>query len=406
MKISEKPVFSVSEITEYIKCRMEQDDILCNVCVCGEISNYKLHTSGHHYMTLKDTDAVINAVMFRSSASRLKFELSAGMSVIAKGRISLFPKSGQYQLYIDSIMPNGAGALQLAFEQLSRRLEAEGLFDREKKKPIPKYPERIALVTSPTGAAVRDMIKILTKRFCAAEIIVCPVTVQGDEAAKSISSMIEYINKHMLADVIIAGRGGGSIEDLWAFNEEITARAIYKSKIPVISGVGHEPDLTISDLTADVRASTPSNAAEIAVPDSLGLLSLMGKYRLAAESLIIEKIANLRERLLSLSSRKVLSSPSVILDNRKMILSFEEQRLTAAINGILHGFRHKFIQAAAKIEAMSPLTVLSRGYSIASGIDGTIIKNAADVKNGDIINLRLCKGEISCMVTSADSTKE
>ncbi|NLD87210.1 MAG: exodeoxyribonuclease VII large subunit, partial [Clostridiales bacterium] len=268
-------IFTVTELNSYIKDIFDKNDTLSDVFVKGEISNYKLHSSGNHYLTIKDEGGVLNAIMFRGYASKLLFNLENGMKIIAHGRTSVFIKGGQYQLIIDSIIPDGIGALYVAYEQLKEKLYKEGLFDKSKKKPIPRFPSRIAIVTSPTGAAIQDMLRILRRRYPLARIRICPVRVQGEEAPAEICEAISFINSYRLADVIIAGRGGGSIEDLWAFNSEDVARAIYASEIPVISAVGHEPDETISDYVADLRAATPSNAAELVVPDCSELHDLI-----------------------------------------------------------------------------------------------------------------------------------
>ena len=292
---------SVTQLTGYIKLLLDRDEILSQTCVRGELSNYKIHSSGHHYFTLKDEGAVISCVLFRSDAMRLRFRPESGMKVILTGRVSLFPRSGQYQLYVSHMQPDGAGDLAVAFEQLKQKLQAQGLFDAAHKKPLPRYPERVALVTSPTGAAVRDMIRILGRRWPLASVLVCPVRVQGEGAAEEIAAMLELVDAAELADVIITGRGGGSLEDLWAFNEEIVARAIYRCKTPVISAVGHEPDVTIADFAADVRAATPSNGAELAVCDRTELRALLEQQARRMEKAQERRLELLRQRLRRLS---------------------------------------------------------------------------------------------------------
>lgn len=387
-------IFSVSEITEYIKMTFDADPMFDSVCICGEISNYKLHSSGHHYMSLKDDNSVINAVMFKSNAAGLKIRLSSGMKIIASGRISVFPKNGQYQLYINKIVPDGIGELYLAFEQLKGKLLAEGLFDEQHKKPLPKYPAKIALVTSAAGAAVHDMIEIITARFPATQIIVCPVTVQGENAAKSISDMIKYVNKHKLCDVIITGRGGGSVEDLWAFNEPEVAYAIHDSKIPVISAVGHEPDFTIADFVADRRAATPSNAAEIVVPDVKDVKFKLENYRLFFNKAITDKIKLQKNKLNN--AFRIISSKTAIPDKKRMNLSLLTQKIQSQANMIFSHRKQNFLGTVAKIEAMSPLKVLSRGYSICSKENGEVIRRSSQLQKGEIFNVRLGEGSVSC----------
>ena len=318
---------SVTQLTQYIKLLLDRDEILSQACVRGELSNFKAHSSGHLYFTLKDEGAVISCVMFRSDAMKLRFRPESGMKVILYGRVSLFPKSGQYQIYVTNMQPDGVGALAVAFEQLKRRLHEEGLFDPNHKKPLPRYPERVALVTSPTGAAVRDMIRILGHRWPMAEVIVCPVRVQGEGAAEEIADMLDYVDKHQLADVIITGRGGGSMEDLWAFNEEMVARAIWRCQIPVISAVGHEPDVTIADYVADVRAATPSNGAELAVRDSEALQSALRQLQVRMEQAQMQKINRLRQRLDTLSKSRVMRQPDAYLQQQELHLEMLRQRL-------------------------------------------------------------------------------
>ena len=310
--MNQTPV-TVSQLTNYIKSLLENAPPLQELCLRGEISNYKMHHSGHHYFTLKDENAVINAVMFAGNAAKLRFRPESGMKVIVYGRVSLFAKSGQYQIYVNQMVPDGVGALYIAYEQLKRRLHQEGLFNKSAKKPLPAYPERIALVTSPTGAAVRDMLRILKKRWPLSRVLVCPVKVQGEGAAQQIAEMLDYLGQHQLADLVITGRGGGSLEDLWAFNEEAVARAIYRCPIPVISAVGHEPDITISDYVADLRAATPSNAAELAVPDGEELALRLGDTFSHLAYMEKKRIDALRQRLDTLASKKIMRSPEEYL---------------------------------------------------------------------------------------------
>lgn len=390
---------SVTEVSEYIKTLLDEDRVLSQVCITGELSNYKVHSSGHHYFTLKDEGAVISAVMFRSDASKLRFRPESGMRVLLYGRISSFPKSGQYQVYASSMQPDGVGALYVAFEQLKEKLLNEGLFDGARKKPLPRYPRRVAVVTSPTGAAVRDMLRILGRRFPLCEVLICPVKVQGSGSAQEIAAMLDYVNRHALADVIITGRGGGSIEDLWAFNEEIVARAIARSQIPVISAVGHEPDVTISDFIADVRAATPSNAAELAVCDAGELRVRLGNAQALLNQLEHRLLRAKREQLAIYASRKVMLSPYEYLNERRMALGLLEQQMTAAVARMLSERRQRYVRAAAYLDAISPLKVLARGYSLATR-DDQLIKSIKQLSIEDEFSLKLSDGAAKCRVTA------
>ena len=388
---------SVTQLTQYIKLLLDRDEILSQVCVRGELSNYKAHSSGHQYFTLKDEGAVISCVMFRSDAAKLRFRPESGMKVILYGRVSLFPKSGQYQIYVTSLQPDGVGALAVAFEQLKRRLYQEGLFDPAHKKPLPVYPERVALVTSPTGAAVRDMIRILGRRWPMAQVLVCPVRVQGEGAAEEIAAMLDYVDAHRLADVIITGRGGGSMEDLWAFNEEIVARAIWRCTIPVISAVGHEPDVTISDFAADVRAATPSNAAELAVRDGDALRSGLRQLQARLEQAEQGRLARLRQRLDTLANSRVMARPEACLQQRELYLEMLRQRLEHGGKAVLSRQQQRFSRTAAKLDALSPLKVLGRGYAMVSR-EGAVVRSAAQLKSGDAIAVSLADGTAQCTV--------
>lgn len=399
-----KPL-SVTEVSAYIKALLDHDEVLGQLCVRGELSNYKMHSSGHHYFTLKDDGAVINAVVFRSDASRLPFQPGNGMKVIVYGRVSSFPKSGQYQIYVSQMQPDGVGALYVAFEQLKEKLLREGLFDKDVKKTLPRYPRRIALVTSPTGAAVRDMIRVLGRRFPACEVLVCPVKVQGEGAAQEIAAMLAYVDQHHLADVIITGRGGGSIEDLWAFNEEVVARAIFACQTPVISAVGHEPDVTIADFVADVRAATPSNAAELAVCDAaelrIGLRNVLSHMTRS----VLAQITERRARLDAIASKRIMSSPYEYLNERSLLLSMQEQRMTSAMAALLAEKRKQYVHLAATMDAISPLKVLSRGYSMVQGEQG-VVKRAADVAPGDRLTVRFSDGRADCLVQSVEKEEK
>ena len=389
---------SVTALNLYIRDLLDSQRTLANVGVRGELSNYKIYPSGHHYFTLKDSESSLRCVMFKSSASKLRFRPENGMGVTVWGRVTVYPRDGAYQLYATQIMPEGTGDLQIAFEQLKAKLEGEGLFDPEHKKPLPRFPGRIAIITSSAGAAVHDMIRILGKRWPLAKVLLLPVRVQGVEAPAEIAGAIRYANEFDVADLIITGRGGGSIEDLWAFNDERVARAIHASRLPVISAVGHEPDVTISDYVADCRASTPSNAAEIAVPDCREIEELLSAYELRASQGMRKRLNNLRERLDACASRRVLLDPMTLVDNRRMELDRSRERLAAAEEKILAGKRQRFVAATAKLDALSPLKVLTRGYAITHDERGNSIRSAEQLHSGDKITLRLSDGSADCLV--------
>lgn len=392
-------VYTVSQVNQAIKATLEAQAGFGDILIRGEISNYKIHSAGHRYFSLKDEGATISAVMFRSDASRMRFQVQNGMNVIAHGRISSYPKSGQVQLYVHELMPDGIGALAVAFEQLKQKLYREGLLDETHKRPIPRFPERIAVVTSPTGAAIRDVLRILRQRFPYASVCIYPVQVQGEAAPRQIAAAIEQVNCDASADVIITGRGGGSMEDLWAFNEEITARAIYHSNIPVISAVGHEPDITISDLVADARAATPSNAAEIAVPDQLELR----RFLQSANSLLTLSIVNhlKRERavLKALEQRRERKKPKYYLEEKQLEVNQLEQHLTATMTETLKEYRRTLKQQVGYLDAYSPLKILSRGYSVVTRADGRIVSSSALLRRGESIDIRFSKGSVECTVT-------
>jgi len=400
----DKTILTVSELNAHIKNLLEEDDLLAGVYVRGELSNYKIYPSGHHYFTMKDAEGALKCVMFRSSAVKLRFRPENGMKVIAFGRVSVYPRDGVYQLYVSEMTADGVGDLYIAFEQLKEKLLKEGLFEARYKKPLPRYPRRIAVITSGAGAAVRDIIRVLGKRWPLAKVVVLPVRVQGEEAPAEIAGAIAYANRHKVADLIITGRGGGSIEDLWAFNTEIVARAIFASQIPVISAVGHEPDVTISDFVADVRAATPSNAAEIAVPDRGEMLEQLLNYEIRAVQALRREIQARRRKLEDLSSRRVLISPKNYLDDKRLLLDNAQGRMAAALERILADRKHRFAAQAAALDAMSPLKVLGRGYAIARREDGTVIKSARDVSPGEKITVRLQKDSFSATVDAVSET--
>ena len=394
----ERPLLTPSQVGQYLKGMMDRDRLLSGLLVQGEISNYKLYPSGHHYFTLKDGEGALRCVMFRGDAASLRFRPQNGMLVVAAGRITVFPRDGQYQLYCVRLVPQGAGDLHLAFEQLKERLGREGLFDPGHKKPIPKFPRTIALITSPAGAAVRDMIRILGERWPAARVRVLPVRVQGEGAAREIAAAIAWANLHQAADLIITGRGGGSMEDLWAFNEEEVARAIYRSDIPVISAVGHEPDVTIADYVADLRAATPSNAAELAVPDKSEVAVELAHRGQRMAALLEGKLDRGRRDLARMEACRALRDPMAALQDRRMLLDYQGRRLAHGLTGAMAGKRERFARLAASLDALSPLKVLGRGYSLARTGAGEILSSVDQVENEDMFTLRLSDGTLDCRV--------
>ena len=394
----ERQTLSVSQLNGRIKGLIDGDPELSDICVRGELSNYKIYPSGHHYFTLKDAESSIRCVMFKSSAVKLRFRPESGMGVTAFGRVSVYPRDGAYQLYCSALLPEGTGDLQVAFEQLKRKLDEEGLFAREHKKLLPKYPGRIAIITSSAGAAVHDMIRILSQRWPLTKVVLLPVRVQGVEAPPEIVGAIRYANEFKVADLIITGRGGGSIEDLWAFNDERVARAIYASELPVISAVGHEPDVTIADYVADARASTPSNAAEIAVPDIAEFTDVLRSYEIRSAQAMAKKLAALRTRLDTVSTKRVMVDPSAAIDDRRIVLDRYRDRLIGAQEHINAEKKHEYVRLTAALDAMSPLKVLSRGYAIVSGASGNVIKSIDALEKGDAVSLRLADGTAECEV--------
>lgn len=396
----EQKVLSVTQLNTYLKNAFEADPLLSSVCVCGEISNYKVYPSGHHYFTLKDTDSALRCVMFKGNAFSLRFRPENGMSVVAVGRVTVYPRDGAYQLYCTQMTPYGIGDLAAAYEQLKVKLAAEGLFDPAHKKPIPPYPHRIAIITSSAGAAIHDMLRILGKRYPLSEVKLLPVRVQGAEAPAEIAGAIRYANEHRLADVIITGRGGGSMEDLWAFNDERVARAIYASDIPVISAVGHEPDMTISDFVADLRAATPSNAAELLAPDQTELRAYLSDCNLRMLGAVRATLKENRMRLDRLARTRSLQSPQSIIQDRRLRLDLLAQRLSATGTKKIADKRQALVRLAAGLDAMSPLRVLGRGYSLTSDAEGALISSASQLKPGDRITVRFKDGTAKADVTS------
>ena len=394
----EQMIFSVSEANHFIKALLDAVPQLQTIFVRGEISNYKCYPSGHHYFTLKDEGSALRCVMFRGMAAKLRFRPENGMKVVAFGRIGVFPRDGGYQLYCSDLSVQGVGDLHVAFEQLKEALGKEGLFDPAHKKPLPKYPRRIAIITSSAGAAVHDMLRILKARWPMSEVVLLPVRVQGTEAPAEIAGALRYANKWKVADLIITGRGGGSIEDLWAFNDERVARAIYASDLPVISAVGHEPDVTISDFVADARASTPSNAAEIAVPDQQELRRRLDTLSARMEQSEQKRVKTLRERCEALARSRVLRDPMAFIDDKRLLLDYTQRKLSALAQAQTAQRAQRFASLAASLDALSPLKVLGRGYAVARDKNGTILRAAEEASVGEKIEVLLGQGSLMCTV--------
>lgn len=387
---------TVTALNQYVKGLMDRDRLLSQVLVRSEISNYKVYPSGHHYFSLKDAESSVRCVMFRREASSLRFRPESGMKVVVSGRVSVFPRDGAYQLYCQTMLPDGVGELAYAFEQLKSRLHKEGLFDPVKKQPLPAYPTTIALITSPAGAAVRDMIRILGARWPMSKVIVVPVRVQGAEAPEEICQALDLVNALEAADLIITGRGGGSMEDLWAFNEEEVARAISRSHIPVISAVGHEPDVTIADFVADQRASTPSNAAELAVPDQDDLRQALDHLQARLDKAMDRVLQRRQDRLIRLQASPFLQSPLRAIQEKCLQLNLQRQRFIRGMEQQLQFSRHEIGRLAASLEALSPFKVLARGYSMTQKDDGTVVSMIQQVSVGDILQIRVSDGTITC----------
>lgn len=390
---------TVTQLNEFVKQLIDGSTHLADVYVKGEISNFKNHYgTGHFYFTLKDDGGLIRAVMFRSSAAKLKFMPENGMRVVVHGRVSAFVRDGQYQLYADSLEPDGVGALYIAYEQLKKRLESEGLFDPSRKKPLPKIPTRVGIITSATGAAVRDMIHVAGRRFPFAKLILYPSLVQGPGAAAQLIEGVQYFNRTASVDVIIIGRGGGSIEDLWAFNDEQLARTVAASRIPIISAVGHETDFTICDFVADRRAPTPSAAAEIALPETAELKRKINNIISRENAVLTQVIARRREYLQRLSDSRALRSPMNFIDDKRMHLSTLTERLALSQTNSLSIKQAQLKAIAGKMEALNPLSVLSRGYSAVYGENGEIIKHTDQLTPGASITFRLADGEADAQI--------
>lgn len=397
-QIQKPRVLSVSQINFYIKSIIENDGSLQFVLVTGEISNLTVHQrSGHIYLSLKDSNSVISAVMFAGNARRLKFRLENGMKVICRGRISVYEPSGRYQLYIEDMQPDGVGALTLAFEQLKKSLAQKGLFDNAHKKPLPKFPKTIGVITSPTGAAVQDITNIIRRRFPSADIVLAPVLVQGESAPEQLVRAVNKFSASKIADVVIIGRGGGSAEDLWAFNDEQLAYAVYNCETPIISGVGHETDFTICDFVADVRASTPSAAAELAVPDRQELMSYYFKQKQYISAMLDRKIKTAQLRLENQQRRMSASSPKLKAEQLEKQLSAKSEKMTRFMNIYISNKENKLIAAKGKLDGLNPLNVLNRGYAIAEK-DEKIITSSKQLKNGDDFTVILSDGKINAKV--------
>ena len=399
-------VLSISQLNEYIRGKLDADALLNGVAVRGEISNYKVYPSGHHYFTLKDENASLKCVMFKGNAMKLRFRPDNGVKVIAMGKISVYPRDGVYQLYCTAMAMDGIGDLYAAFEELKAKLAAQGLFDPAHKKPLPKYPGTIAIITSSAGAAIHDMLRILRKRYPLTQVRLLPVRVQGVEAPGEIAAAIRYANHYQLADLLIVGRGGGSIEDLWAFNDERVAYAIYESQIPVISAVGHEPDVTISDFVADLRAATPSNAAELAVPDRQSLEQNLDSMAMAMATVLNRQIRAARQHLDILSNSAALQSPDGYLQQRHKSLELLQNRLITAQNQCINRNNQRYIALTAKLDAMSPLKVLSRGYAIAQTEENAVVRSVSQVQCGDQLHISFSDGTLSATVTDVKENRK
>ena len=395
-------ILTITQVNEYIRGKMDTDPLLTQVAVRGEISNYKLYPSGHHYFTLKDESSALRCVLFKGNALRLRFRPENGIKIIAMGKISVYPRDGAYQLYCSALAMDGVGDLHAAFEQLKKKLAEQGLFEPAHKKPLPRYPGTIGIITSSAGAAVHDMLRILKKRYPLCQVRLLPVRVQGAEAPGEIAAAIAYANRFHLADLLIVGRGGGSIEDLWAFNDEKVAYAIYRSEIPVISAVGHEPDVTISDYVADLRAATPSNAAELAVPDQDALRQNLDTMSNAMASNLSRQVNAASRNLQVLSASKALRSPTGYLELKRQSASFLKNRLIAAQNQNIAAAKHRYISQTSKLEAMSPLKVLTRGYSMAQTERGEVVRSVNQVTLGERIRISLSDGSLSATVMNKE----
>ncbi len=387
-------VVTVSQLNQYVKSLLDSNPLLSSVYISGEISNFTNHyKSGHLYFTLKDENAAVKAVMFKGQASKLTFTPESGMKVIVRARVSLYDRDGAYQIYVDAMQPDGVGALQLAFEQLKAKLEKEGLFDKSRKRPLPRFPQKVGVITAETGAAVRDIINVLGRRYPLAEIVLCPVLVQGEGSPPQLIDALKRFNDEKAADVIIIGRGGGSIEDLWAFNDEGVARAVAASAIPVISAVGHETDFTICDFVADLRAPTPSAAAELAVPDERELFVRLDHLMQRSSAALDFRLKREHQRLETLSKSRVMKEPLTLIEEQQMRLDYAVKGLGVGFGSKLSEEQKRLSAGAAKLDALSPLKVLGRGYAIARKGD-VVLRSVKDVSSGDRFSVRLADGDL------------
>lgn len=393
-------VFSVSDVNNYIKQLISNDGILSGVSVRGEISNFKHHYTGHMYFTIKDENSILKCVMFKTQANQLKFAPQNGNKVIVSGYISVFERDGQYQLYASDMQPDGLGALHLAFEQLKNKLQEEGLFDAAIKKKLPLLPRSIGVVTSSTGAVIRDIINVTYRRHSKMKLVLYPVAVQGVQAAGQIAAAINKLNEHGLVDVIIVARGGGSLEELWAFNEEVVARSVYASKIPVISAVGHETDFTICDFVSDMRAPTPSAAAELAVPDIEVLKYKLQNYNVRIKSALVKKLSLCENQLQKIRSRPVFRQPYDRLNQYRLKLDNEVKHLLRNNKMLIKEKKSQFALLTGKLDALSPLKVMERGYSVVRNSEGGIVNRREQVKPGDMLEISLNDGKANCKVVS------
>lgn len=391
-------VITISQLTTYIKEKIESDLVLSNLWVKGEISNFKHHSSGHMYFTLKDRTSSLRSIMFRSRNQNLQFIPQEGMSVIARGYVTVYERDGQYQLYVEEMQPDGVGALYTAYLQLKERLEKEGLFDPGLKKVLPSFPRRIGVVTSPTGAAIRDIITVMTRRFPGIHIVIIPVKVQGDEAPTEIANGIKAANDYGELDVLVVGRGGGSIEELWAFNTELVARSIFESKIPVISAVGHETDFTIADFVADRRAPTPSAAAEIVVPDCMELQKHINNLHQRLVVGIKNNLSSLNEKVARVADNAVLRRPGDGLYKKMMELDYLTRRLGQNIERVIKDKKNSMAVKMSRLNNLSPLATLSRGYTVCRDTNGTVITSVNSVKSGDMVEVIVKDGFLECTV--------
>ena len=398
--------FSVSELNQFVKNLLDDVPLLSGIYVRGELSNYKVYPSGHHYFTLKDQQCAVRCVMFRAQAARLRFQPRNGMKVVLCGRVTLFPRDGAFQICCDALSPEGIGELYTAFEQLREKLDREGLFDPGHKKPLPLYPKAVAVITSGSGAAVHDMIRIMNRRYPLAKIKIMPVRVQGPEAPPEIVGAIRYACRWHVADVIITGRGGGSLEDLWAFNDERVARAIYDADIPVISAVGHEPDVTIADFVADARAATPTHAAQQAVPDQTELAERIQGMQLRMQQAQRHRLEQQRRRLQNITAKRVLMNPLAVVQDKRLLLGHLQKELLHAAAASLTSPKRKLAALSASLDALSPLKVLARGYAVVTDENGVPLKNAEEVSVGGRVVNRLAAGTLYCRVEDIVLQKE